>query len=165
MISETDTHERLIDVLEDFDDAMLVTRALDGALRSRPMHVAKFEEDGTLYFATSDDSAKADEIEREPAVNVVFQDDRTYLSLSGTARLVDDRALVESLYKPAWKVWFPEGKDDPNLRILEVDAQRGEYWDVTGAGWVRYVYEAGKALVRGGEVEGLGAEHHAKVEL
>lgn len=162
---QTETREHLIDVLADFDTGMLVTRAGNGDLRSRPMHLARADEDGTLYFPTDAESVKADEIGGHPEVNVAFQGEREYLSLSGRATLVNDRALIDELYSPAWKVWFPEGKDDPGLRILKVAARRGEYWDVSGTGRVRYMWEAGKALVRGEEMEPVGAETHAKVEL
>jgi general stress protein 26 len=79
--------------------------------------------------------------------------------------LVDDPAQIDVLYKPDWKVWFPEGKDDPELRILTLSARRGEFWDVSGSGRVRFLYEAGKALIRGEEMGDFGKEHHAKVEL
>lgn len=165
MEREHETREHLIDLLDDFDTGMLVTRAGNGDLRARPMHLARAEEDGTLHFATDAESAKADEIHANPEVNVAFQGDNEYLSLSGRAELVDDRELIDELYSPAWKVWFPRGKDDPDLRILTVSARRGEYWDVSGTGRVRYLWEAGKALVRGQEMEHTGEETHAKVEL
>lgn len=119
--TDTETREHLIDLLDDFDTGMLVTRAGNGDLRSRPMHLARADEDGTLYFPTDAESVKADEIGDHP--------------------------------------------EDPGLRILKVAARRGEYWDVSGAGRVRYLWEAGKALVRGEEMEPVGAETHAKVEL
>lgn len=165
MRTDENTREHLIEILEEFDTGMLVTRAANGDLRSRPMHLARADEDGTLYFPTDAESAKADEIHLEPEVNVAFQGEKQYLSLSGKASLHDDRKLIDELYSPAWKVWFPEGKDDPDLRILKVAARRGEYWDVTGTGRVRYLWEAGKALVQGEEMESAGPETHAKVEL
>lgn len=165
MKHETDTREELIELLDDFRTGMLVTRALNGDLRSRPMQLARADDDGTLYFAASSDSAKADELTAQPEVNMVFQGDDKYLSLSGRAELLNDRALVDELYAPDWKIWFPEGKDDPELRVLRVDAERGEYWDVSGTGRIRFLYEAGKALIRGEEMGDFGQEHHAKVEL
>lgn len=165
MHTDTETREQLIDLLEDFSTGMLVTRALNGDLRSRPMQLARSDDDGTLYFAASSESAKADEIHAQPEVNVVFQGDSQYLSISGKAKLLDDRALIDELYAADWKIWFPEGKDDPQLRILEVEPRRGEYWDVSGTGLVRFLYTAGKALVRGEEMGDFGPEHHAKVEL
>jgi general stress protein 26 len=165
MQTATETRETLIDLMEDFSTGMLVTRATNGDLRSRPMQVARLEEDGTLYFAAGSESAKADEIAASPEVNMVFQGGEKYLSLSGPAEMVNDPALIDDLYKPDWKVWFPEGKDDPELRILKLSTRRGEYWDVSGTGRIRFLYEAGKALIRGEEMGDFGKEHHAKVEL
>lgn len=41
MPNSVDTHQRLHDLLKDFDTAMLVTGSLDGGLRGRPMAVAE----------------------------------------------------------------------------------------------------------------------------
>ena len=61
----------------------------------------------------------------DPRVNVVMQDGRRFVSLSGVASVVDDRALIEELWSESWKVWFPKGKDDPSLRIAGRRACRG----------------------------------------
>jgi len=44
-------------------------------------------------------------------------------------------------------VWFPEGKNDPNLCILRIDAREGEFWDNSGAKGMKMLYEAAKAFV------------------
>jgi hypothetical protein len=33
-----------------------------------------------------------------------------------------------------WSVeaWFPDGPDDPNIRLLKVDVSSTEYWDSSG---------------------------------
>ena len=56
----------------------------------------------------------------------------TYVSVAGNARIVDDRAKVEALWSPAMKLFFPGGKDDPNLRLIHVQAESAEYWDGPG---------------------------------
>jgi hypothetical protein len=65
-----------------------------------------------------------------------------------------------------WKVWFPGGKDDPNLLLLRVDGKEGEYWDNSGLSGVKYVLEAGKALLTGSRPNVVGdPKIHAKVNL
>src|SRR3954471_868765 len=130
--SEASRQRHLLEVIDNFDTAMLVTRTSDGALRSRPLAVADCREDGTIYFATSSDSGKVAELEDDPHVNVTLQNDRQYVSLTGRAEVVDDRALVDRLWSEHWKVWFPEGKDDPSLRLLAVHPEMAEYWDNAG---------------------------------
>ena len=46
--------------------------------------------------------------------------------------IVDDRAKIEELWSPAMKLFFPGGKDDPNLRLIHVRADSAEYWDGPG---------------------------------
>lgn len=146
----TDTHdiERFEDLLQRFDHAMLVSVAQDGSLHARPMAIA--DNDGAaLSFATSNRSTKATEIAMRPGVAVVMQAAGAYLAVSGTARLVDDRARIERLWRDDWKLWFPDGPADPDLVLIEIDPARAEYWDRTGARRLEFLWEAGKALATG----------------
>jgi general stress protein 26 len=156
--------ERLLALLEDFDSAMLVTRACDGGLHARPMAVAELKPDGDLYFVTSLQSPKITEIEQDPTVTVTFQSSAQFVAVSGMARIDRDRSLIERLWSPAWKAWFPRGKDDPGLVVIRVDAAEAEYWDNAGAQAVKYAWEATKSLVQGKTPE-LDEKQHAKVDL
>lgn len=157
---------KLHDLLEDFGVAMLVTRTNDGSLRGRPMALAEVEPDGTLWFATGRDSGKMDELEQDNHVVVTMQSSAKFVSLTGRAKPVEDRVKIARLWKVEWKVWFPGGKDDPNILLLRVDGDIGEYWDNSGTSGVKYLIEAGKALVSGTR-PGVGEDPkiHAKVEL
>jgi general stress protein 26 len=164
MATQPDT--KLRDLLDEFGVGMLVTRAADGSLRARPMALAEAEPDGTLWFATDRHSGKMDELERDGNVVVTLQSKAKFVSLSGTARGVDDRAKLSSLWKAEWKVWFPGGKDDPNITLLRVDGTAGEYWDNSGVSGLKYLIEAGKALLNG-ERPSVGEDPkvHGKVTL
>src|ERR1700750_234953 len=83
--------EHFLKLLRQFSTAMLVTHAEGHRLRARPMAIAQVADDGTLWFITGLETAKAHEIEVDTDVHVVCQDDHSaYLSLAGTARLVQD---------------------------------------------------------------------------
>lgn len=157
--------DKMHELLREFDSAMLVTRTTDGQLRSRPMMLADVDANGCLWFITGTESGKMDEIEDEPHVNIAMQANRKYVSISGQAHAVDDRSKVEELWNEAWKIWFPGGKDDPNLVLLKVKGEMGEYWDNSGSSGVKYLIEAGKAYLRGTrpEVEG-DPKIHGKVD-
>lgn len=164
MATSPDT--KLRELLDEFGVAMLVTRTADGSLRARPMALADAEPNGTLWFATDRHSGKVDELEHDTHVAVTLQSKLKFVSLSGNAATVDDRAKLSQLWKTEWKVWFPGGKDDPNIVLLKVDGTAGEYWDNSGASGVKYLIEAGKALLTG---ERPGVEEdpkvHGKVKL
>lgn len=123
--------EKLRELIKDIDIAMLTTVDADGNLRSRPMGTQKVEFDGDLWFFTSADTAKVDEIEREHQVNVSYAapSKHRYVSVSGTARLLNDRAKMKELWSPIYKAFFPEGLDDPKLRLLKIQVHKAEYWD------------------------------------
>ena len=93
----TSPYKKLHDLLEDFGVAMLVTRTTDGNMRGRPMALAEAEPDGTLWFATDRGSDKLNEIERDGHVVVTMQSSTKFISLSGRATPVDDRASMPCL--------------------------------------------------------------------
>ncbi|MFK3845269.1 pyridoxamine 5'-phosphate oxidase family protein [Stenotrophomonas sp. NPDC078853] len=125
---------QLAALIKDVEVAMFTTTGVDGRLYSRPLGTQEVEFDGDLWFATSADSPKVAEIALNPRVNVAYASPskNSYVSVAGTARIVDDRAKIEALWSPAMKLFFPEGKDDPNLRLIHVQAESAEYWDGPG---------------------------------
>jgi len=144
-----DTQHKLIDLLNDFDTAMLVTRGDDGSLDSRPMAVAQVEDDGQIWFVTDRNSGKIADLMLDKEVAVTMQSANKFVSLSGTANAVDDRAKLNDLWSEAWKVWFPEGKASESIVLLRIEPTRGEYWDNSGLNGVKYLLKAGKAYLRG----------------
>ena len=125
----------LYDLIKDHRIAMLTTRSLDGErLLSRPLGTQEVEFDGDVWFATGLDSDKAREVQADPRVNVSYASEakNSYVSLSGRASIVTDRAKIEQLWSPAMKVFFPGGKDDPDLCLIRVQVDGAEYWDGPG---------------------------------
>lgn len=119
-------------LIKEIDFGMLTTVDAEGRLHSRPMSTNKeVEFDGDVWFFTYASTPKVYEIERRPYVNVAFSDPKgqTYVSLSGRAELVRDRAKLEELWKPELKAWFPKGLDEPDIALLKINADQGEYWD------------------------------------
>jgi general stress protein 26 len=150
MIDHTTAGEHLRALVEDFPTAMLVTYAETIGLRARPMVMGRSKEtEDVLYFATDIESAKVSEILANPRAYVVLQDRRRYVFLAGTVSLSKERALVERLWSEAWKLWFPQGKDDPSLCLLVFEPEEGEYWDESGVSGLKYLFKAAKAYAAG----------------
>jgi general stress protein 26 len=86
--------EKLFDLIDELETAMFTTRRADGRLVSRPMATQKRAEGADLWFVTSRKTEKLDEIRNDPQVNLAYYKDRTreWVSVSGRARIVDDRA-------------------------------------------------------------------------
>jgi general stress protein 26 len=165
-LSDRDKRERLTELISGFTTAMLVTRTPDGGMRARPLSIAEKRDVGEMYFSTAIDSPKVHELESDPHVNVVMQDGRRFVSVSGVARVLRDRALIDALWSESWKVWFPRGKDDPALCLLVVEPAEASYWDMTGVDGIRYVFEMAKAYVTGTRPATDDDERHtARVKL
>jgi general stress protein 26 len=135
MATKTDTGkevEKLAEMIKKIDFGMLTTVAEDGSLHSRPMSTnGKVEFDGDLWFFTYGNSHKVLEAKENPEVNVSFSDisNHTYISLSGTAKLVRDKEKIKELWQPQLKAWFPDGVDTKDIALLKIIANKAEYWD------------------------------------
>ena len=126
--------EKLREIVKAVDICMLTTVAEDGSLHSRPMsNNREIEFDGDLWFFTYGSSHKVDEVGRIPAVNASFADieSQQYVSLSGRAEVIHDKAKIKELWQPQLRAWFPDGVDTPDIALLKVSVQKGEYWDGT----------------------------------
>lgn len=150
--------EHLKDLLESFDTAMLITHHGD-LEHARPMAIAGVDDANTLWFVTSQDAPKTDEIRSDSRASVTLQSNTRYVALSGRASLVDDRQKIHELWKPTWKTWFPNGKDDPKLVLIRVTVTDAEFWDNAGTKGIRYVFEAAKALVTGDQPAPVSGQH------
>ncbi len=144
---------------------MLVTHTGEHGFHARPMAIAQVEKDGRLWFITSAETAKVHEIEMDSQVHLIAQDDHAFLSLSGRATLIGDREKIAHLWREPFRVWFPKGKDDPDIELIAVRPERGEFWDNTGAKRFKYLWEAAKAYVSGTPPDADDGEMHGKVRL
>jgi general stress protein 26 len=123
---------KLRELVKDIDFCMLTTVDEGGALHSRPMSSnGDIDASGDIWFFTNASSHKVSEIEKLPKVNVSFSDpdNQRYVSVSGTAKIVRDRAKIDELWRPEFKIWFPKGKEDPEIALLRVGLEKAEYWD------------------------------------
>ena len=148
--------QKIWELINDIKVGMLVT--LDGEVpRARPMHLVQDAYDGTLWFFTRRSAEKVSETERDHDVCLTFsdQEEGVYVSLSGKANLSTDQELIDKYWNPFIAAWFPEGKDDPDVVLLEVQVQMGEHWKADKSK-VFQLYEFAKANLRKDETPDLG---------
>lgn len=135
MATTTKSAVQIGKLLKDIDTAMLTTVGPDGYLVSRPLSTQKTSFDGRrVWFFTEADSPKVAEIRRNPKVNLAYASEgkNTYVSVAGDARISRDQAQIDELWSDPLKAFFPGGKDDPNLVLLEITVRTVEYWDGPG---------------------------------
>ncbi|SFJ73602.1 pyridoxamine 5'-phosphate oxidase family protein [Cellulomonas sp. KH9] len=141
------------ELLGDHHLAMLTTLDASGALVSRPMGVQDAGFDGDLWFFTTTGSHKVAEIRAGSPANASFAGSSSWLSLSGTAEVLQDRARIEELWNPVAAAWFPDGPSTPELCLVRLRAESAEYWDSPG-GRVATVLSLVKSTVTGQAYDG-----------
>ena len=129
--------------------ALLTTVAEDGSLVSRPLAVQQREFDGDLWFFTEDPSAKTAQVRANDQVNVALQAGHGWLSISGRASVSKDPAMIDELWSTGSEAWFEQGRDDPAVALLRVQADTAEYW-TANAPMVVTLAKYAKAAVTGG---------------
>ena len=148
-IADAETLKKLSAMIKDIKFAMLTSE--DGPhLRARPMVAAQKDFEGTLYFYTHASAHKVDEVGAPERVGVSYADPdhQNYVSLSGNAQVVRDKAEIEAHWGEAMRTWFPKGVDDPDIAILKVDVEQAEYWDAPNSTMV-HLYGYLKAVATG----------------
>jgi general stress protein 26 len=127
---------QLYGLIDDIEIALLTTRRADGSLVSRPMATQARTAGSDLWFVTNAETAKIDELEADPHVNLAYYKNSTYefVSLSGIARLSRDAAKIRELHSPDWRAWFGDeggarngGPEDPRIVLVLVEAHSATY--------------------------------------
>jgi general stress protein 26 len=126
--------------------ALLTTETASGELHCRPLAVLGHDFDGSLWFFTQDPSPKVDDVALHPKVNVAYTDGKGYLSIAGTASIEHDSTRIHQLWNPMVEAWFENGRDDPSVALLRVDAHSAEYW-ASDKPAVARAFEIAKAVV------------------
>jgi general stress protein 26 len=161
-----DKIEELYELVEGIEIAMFTTRRDDGHLVSRPMATQARSDGADLWFATDATTEKLDELGNDPHVNVSYYKDksREFVSVSGAARVVTDRAKVRELWRPDWKAWFEgEGEkagtpEDPRIVLIAVDADTAVFLKIDKPRPV-VLFEVARAIATGKTPE-LGEVKH-----
>jgi general stress protein 26 len=98
---------------------------------TRPMSAQKVDDEGNLWFMSSNDSNKNEEISRDPFVQILFQGGAhsAFLSVYGIAEISEDKSKIDELWNPMLKTWFQGGKEDPRISIIKVVPTQSYYWD------------------------------------
>jgi general stress protein 26 len=128
--------KKLKQLVDDIDICLFCTdlKTDDGAT-CRPMSRQEVDEDGSIWFFSEIDSDKNIGIQKDNAVQLFFSHPgkNSYLVVNGVAEIFHDRNKIEALWTPVAKVWFKEGKEDPNISLIKVTPSSAYYWDTEGS--------------------------------
>jgi len=159
--------QKLYEMIETLETAMMTSRRTDGFLVSRAMATQKRAAGADLWFVTSEGSPKLRELEHDPHVNLAYYKDRTreWVSVSGLAKIARDRQTVHELYATDWRAWFPQegdprhgSPDDPRMVLIGVDVHSAAFLEVNKPQPV-VLFEIAKGWLMG-TMPDVGEMHH-----
>lgn len=113
---------------------MMVTHSGQGEdLRARPMAAHVDLENDAIWFLSDRRREKGAGIEENPNICLVFTDvgGPVYVSLTGHAKVLHDRAKIAELWSTPAKAWW-SSEADPNIQIVHVTPVAAEFWDGPG---------------------------------
>lgn len=129
--SDPEMVEKLHDVIDGMDVAMVSTRDSsdpNGRLTSRPLSTQRQEDTGDVLFLTRRSSAFVRDILADPKVNVAYASKSAWVSLAGTAEVVEDRGLVGELWSKGADMFMDGGPDNPDNIVVRVTGDTAELW-------------------------------------
>ena len=147
---------KLYEMIKDVRIAMMTSAEQDGSLHSRPMYNHTIDDGGDLWFFSRAKTPKVSELQAHSQVNLAYSDPsgQNYVSVSGQAEIVRDRAKVKELWSEGLRTWFPKGPDDPDIVLICVHPASGEYWD-SPSQTIMQIYGYAKARLTGETPENL----------
>ena len=98
----------------------------------RPMTAMAEDDRAPLWFFTASDTELAESLDgsRGHAAIATFaaKDHDLFATIGGQVVIDNDRATIDRLWNPFIAAWFEQGKDDPKLRLLRMDAAEAHVW-------------------------------------
>lgn len=123
--------DRLWSLMGDQQTCMMITATPDGRMRGRPMHAILEQALNEIWFYTRLKDGKCDEVENDAQICLTFGCPKSndYVSVSGAAQVRRDPAMIHKHWSRFVDAWFPEGPDGPEVGMICVRPEAGEYWD------------------------------------
>jgi general stress protein 26 len=120
------------------------------SLSARPMYSLIPEGEEVVWFITDRHSPKIAEAAEDVDALLTFSNGLKgeNLVMTGTIRIVDDRAKLKALWSTGADLYFPKGPDDPSAILLRFEPERGEYWK-GGTGAIGFALQYAKAKLTG----------------
>ena len=97
---------------------------------TRPMTAQVENERGPIWFFTAKDTELVKNLSKGNRAIASFasKGHDLFATVHGTLRLDNDRAAIDRLWNRFVAAWYEQGKDDPKLALLRLDAERAEIW-------------------------------------
>jgi len=123
--------DKIKEIVQKSQTCFFTTILADGETNSRPMSVQQVDDEGNLWFLSSEDSHKNMEVTLDPKVKLYFQGSThsDFLELTGIATISRNREKIKELWQFVIKTWFTEGVNDPRITVIKIRPTDGYFWD------------------------------------
>ncbi len=143
----TDAKKEFWDRLDDVRAGML---GLAGE-PTVPMSPNLYEdgEDGVIWFITAQGTHLVTTLTGGPQDGqFVVSDDKEaiYAHIDGVLSLSDDKSVLDEIWSQMAALWFEDGKQDDDLRLIRFAPKRADVW-FSEANPVAFFYEVAKAKI------------------
>ena len=152
-------------MVKDIKYTMMTTRNDENHLHSCPMNTTETSIGAKeIWFIGHKPSETVDNIKQNAEVNLAYvtQESDKYLSISGTAELVEDEEKLNELWSVMYNAYFEQGKDDPKVQLIKVVPHGAEYW-ANGNAITSAVKMAAAALTDNAVEKSLGENFSIKL--
>ena len=103
-----------------------------------------------IYFFTRNDSQIAKGSGEDAHMVVFGKHDDYHSCVHGRLQEISDASVRDKFWNPILSAWYPQGKEDPALTILEFEPSRAEIWASTSNSF-KFGFEIAKANATGEE--------------
>ena len=83
---------------------------------------------------------------------------KDFVSINGTAKLVNDKAKLDELWSPIYAAFYEKGKEDPNVQVICIECNGAQYW-LSGNTVVDMFKMVSAAVQEGKTAENMGENH------
>lgn len=157
--SQTDLQARLWKEIEKARYGMLGAFGHGPVQHFQPMTAFCEPDNGQIWFFTRTDAdlAKAAEQDVQALFLVQARDQGFHASIAGRLAQHFDAARMERYWNPVVSAWHPEGRADPRLTLLHLDATDAQVW-LSETNPVAFAFPIARANAARGEPDlGVGA--------
>lgn len=146
--AKTDPAETLFDLLGDVRFGMLGPSSETGHMQ--PMTHFADKAGSTLWFITSQktDLARAVQADGERRLHhcVIGPDQNYFACLMGRAWRSRGQAKLDELWSPMVGAWFPGGRGDPDVMLIQMQLEEASIWTTTDSSLV-FGFEIARSLL------------------
>ena len=141
-LTHSESINKLRELVEEINICLFCTNLkIDDGATCRPMGAQKVCDQGNIWFFSEINSDKNREIKQDKHVKLFFSHPgkSSYLVVNGEAEIIIDKNKTDELWTPFAKIWFKEGKDDPNISIIKVKPTTAYYWAIDGNKMINFL--------------------------